>query len=118
MYRAQVDAFERALPAPLRDHKIMNIEFGTVDAFQGREKDAVIVSLVGSDPKRVAFFQEVRRLNVAISRTRELLVLIGNLEELGRHPRVGAVPNAVFDLNRLLQAAIVNGSASSGVFHA
>lgn len=67
MYRAQVDALERALPAPLRTHKIMKIEFGTVDAFQGREKDAVIVSVVGSDPKRVAFFQDVCRLNVAIS---------------------------------------------------
>jgi superfamily I DNA and/or RNA helicase len=96
----------------------MNVEFGTVDAFQGREKDAVIISLVGTDPNRMTFFQDFRRINVALSRARELLVIVGCADTLGQRKTVGSVPNAVFDLNRLLQQSIAKGTASSEVFHA
>ncbi|KAK2628260.1 hypothetical protein QTJ16_002906 [Diplocarpon rosae] len=59
------------------------IELGSVDGFQGREKEAVIVSLVRSNPeKEVGFLGEKRRLNVAMTRPRRSLVVIGDSETL------------------------------------
>ncbi len=118
MYRAQVEALDRAIPLTLKEHSILKIETGTVDAFQGREKDAIIVSLVGTDPSRVSFFQDFRRINVALSRAKELLIIVGNIDVLGRRRRVGPMKNAVYDLNVLLQQAIRDGKATREVFNA
>jgi len=118
MYRAQVEAFDRAIPIALKEHPILKIETGTVDAFQGREKDAIIVSLVGTDPNRVSFFQDFRRINVALSRAKELLIIVGNIDVLGKRRRVGPVKNAVYDLNLLVQQAIEEGKATREVFSA
>ncbi|KAG8691523.1 hypothetical protein FRC11_002113 [Ceratobasidium sp. 423] len=55
------------------------LEIGTVDGMQGREKDAVILSLVRSNDKReVGFLKEKRRLNVAMTRPRRHLCVIGD----------------------------------------
>ncbi|CAN6649494.1 DNA polymerase alpha-associated DNA helicase A [Trichomonascus vanleenenianus] len=57
------------------------IEISTVDGFQGREKNAIIMSLVRSNDKReVGFLADKRRLNVAITRPRMHLCVIGNME--------------------------------------
>jgi len=60
------------------------IELATVDSFQGREKEAVIVSLVRSNSERegVGFLGEKRRLNVAMTRPRRSLTVIGDSETL------------------------------------
>ncbi|KAJ5032383.1 uncharacterized protein L3040_008988 [Drepanopeziza brunnea f. sp. 'multigermtubi'] len=59
------------------------IELGSVDGFQGREKEAVIVSLVRSNSdKEVGFLGEKRRLNVAMTRPKRSLVVIGDSETL------------------------------------
>lgn len=55
------------------------LEIGTVDGMQGREKDAVIISLVRSNDKReVGFLKEKRRLNVAMTRARKHLCIVGD----------------------------------------
>ncbi|CAE6428013.1 unnamed protein product [Rhizoctonia solani] len=55
------------------------LEIGTVDGMQGREKDAVILSLVRSNDKReVGFLKEKRRLNVAMTRPRRHLCVVGD----------------------------------------
>lgn len=57
----------------------MSIEINTVDAFQGRETDIVFYSVVRSnDNGKLGFLKDVRRLNVAFSRARELLVVVGD----------------------------------------
>lgn len=57
----------------------MTVEINTVDAFQGRETDIVFYSIVRSNEKgNLGFLSDVRRLNVAFSRARQLLVVVGD----------------------------------------
>ncbi|CAG7555454.1 unnamed protein product [Fusarium equiseti] len=74
-YNAQL-----AVLAALKD-KFPGIELGSVDGFQGREKEAVIVSLVRSNSEgEVGFLGEKRRLNVAMTRPKRSLTVIGDSE--------------------------------------
>ncbi|KAG8995697.1 hypothetical protein FRB94_008851 [Tulasnella sp. JGI-2019a] len=73
-YQAQVTA----LTSLLRP-KMPEIEIGSVDGMQGREKEAVVLSLVRSNDKReVGFLKEKRRLNVAMTRARRHLCIVGD----------------------------------------
>ena len=61
------------------------VELGSVDGFQGREKEAVVLSLVRSNAKmEVGFLAEKRRLNVAMTRPRRHLCVIGDAETVGK----------------------------------
>lgn len=72
-YQAQVSLLSAALTS------IPGLEIGTVDGVQGREKDAVVISLVRSNDKReVGFLKEKRRLNVAMTRARKQLCIVGD----------------------------------------
>jgi superfamily I DNA and/or RNA helicase len=63
------------------------VEVDTVDAFQGREKDAVLVSLVRSNPEgHVGFLTDLRRMNVALTRARRHLFVVGDSATLSGHP--------------------------------
>ena len=63
------------------------MEIDTVDAFQGREKDAVLVSLVRSNPDaQLGFLTDLRRMNVAMTRPRRHLFVVGDSATLGAHP--------------------------------
>lgn len=67
--------------------KVPDLEIGSVDGFQGREKEATIVSLVRSNPEaEVGFLSDTRRMNVALTRARRLLIVIGDSATLGQHP--------------------------------
>ncbi|KAH9962122.1 P-loop containing nucleoside triphosphate hydrolase protein [Russula dissimulans] len=74
-YQAQVallSSFLRSLYGP-------ELEIGTVDGMQGREKEAVVISLVRSNDKReVGFLKDERRLNVAMTRARRHLCVVGD----------------------------------------
>ncbi|KIY67465.1 P-loop containing nucleoside triphosphate hydrolase protein [Cylindrobasidium torrendii FP15055 ss-10] len=74
-YQAQVTL----LNSLLRPQHGPRLEIGTVDGMQGREKDTVIISMVRSNDKReVGFLKEKRRLNVAMTRARRHLCVVGD----------------------------------------
>ena len=79
-YQPQKAALRRQVSANTqRWQKLPDIEVNTVDAYQGRERDIIIYSVVRSNRKgKIGFLQDVRRLNVALSRARELLIIVGN----------------------------------------
>ncbi len=63
------------------------LEIDSVDGFQGREKEAVVISLVRSNPKgEIGFLGDIRRMNVAMTRARRKLLIVGDSATLGGHP--------------------------------
>ncbi|GIL23551.1 MAG: helicase [Bacteroidota bacterium] len=96
-YRAQVDQLNKlattsAILEPI--HKLITIH--TVDAFQGQERDAIIISFVRSNDKaEVGFLADIRRTNVAMTRARKKLIMIGDSATLAAHPFYEALLNYV-----------------------
>jgi len=75
-YAGQVAAAKEILPAEIR--------ISTIDSFQGQEKEIVIVSLVRSNSEAdIGFLKDYRRMNVAITRAREQLFIIGDSATVG-----------------------------------
>ena len=79
-YSAQVKLLREILDVP-------GLEIDSVDGFQGREKEAVVFSMVRSNPEGdVGFLADVRRTNVALTRARRKLIVIGDSATLANHP--------------------------------
>ncbi len=78
-YKDQIDVLEnKNLPEEL--------EIKTVDGFQGREKELIILSLVRSnDRNNIGFLQDLRRLNVSITRAKRKLIIVGDSDTVGSH---------------------------------
>lgn len=87
-YRAQVELLTKiaessAVLEPLKKMVTIN----TVDAFQGQERDVIAISFVRSNSKsEVGFLGDIRRTNVAMTRARKKLIMIGDSATLGSHP--------------------------------
>lgn len=63
------------------------VEVDSVDGFQGREKEAVVISLVRSNPEgEIGFLTDTRRMNVALTRARRKLLIVGDSATLAAHP--------------------------------
>ncbi len=77
----------------LREHAPdRDLEIDTVDGFQGREKEAVVISLVRSNREgEIGFLADTRRMNVALTRARRKLIVIGDSATLGGHPFYAAL---------------------------
>jgi ATP-dependent RNA/DNA helicase IGHMBP2 len=79
-YSAQVRLLRDMLP-------VADLEIDSVDGFQGREKEAVVLSLVRSNLEgEVGFLADVRRMNVALTRARRKLLVVGDSATLSNHP--------------------------------
>jgi ATP-dependent RNA/DNA helicase IGHMBP2 len=84
---AAYSAQARRLRDLLRVERAAGVEVGTVDGFQGREKEAVIVDLVRSnDSGELGFLANTRRMNVALTRARRFLLVVADSATLGDHP--------------------------------
>lgn len=87
-YRAQVQYLRRLIKQseyfkPLRSL----ISVNTVDGFQGQERDIILISLVrDNDDGHIGFLRDLRRMNVAITRARMKLIILGNVATMTRHP--------------------------------
>ena len=87
-YRAQV----QYLRSQLRKKEYFKpfrhlISVNTVDGFQGQERDIIVISLVRSnDQGQIGFLRDLRRMNVAITRARMKLIIIGDVQTMSRHP--------------------------------
>ncbi len=87
-YRAQV-RFLRRLVSRSRGLKPIRhrISVNTIDGFQGRERDIMLISLVRSNEQgQIGFLGDLRRMNVAMTRARMKLIIIGDAPTLGAHP--------------------------------
>ncbi len=87
-YGEQVKKINRLLQQELQ---LPHLQFrtGTVDKFQGMEMDVILVSMVRNTPKGgdIGFAKDYRRLNVALSRARELLMLVGSAEMFAKRAK-------------------------------
>ncbi len=65
---------------------LVDVEVNTVDGYQGREREVVVVSFVRSNRKgEIGFLEDLRRLNVTLTRAKRKLILIGDRETLSSH---------------------------------
>lgn len=77
-YRAQVELLQDEFP------QVKNVSVNTVDSFQGQERDVIYISLVRSNEKsEIGFLRDYRRMNVAMTRARKKLVIVGDSATLG-----------------------------------
>lgn len=82
LYAAQSWALNRRIQHP-------SVQISTVDAFQGNEKDVIILSTVRSNG--IGFTADPRRLNVAITRAKSQLIVVGNRQLLSSNPLWNAI---------------------------
>lgn len=85
-YAAQIEKFQKNYLNLINKAKttFKSFEIDTVDAFQGRETDIVLVNTVVTDPSQRNFLNDFRRINVSMSRARDKLFIFGNPNTLSR----------------------------------
>ena len=87
-YRAQVQYLRRQLKKRefFKPYRSL-ISVNTVDGFQGQERDIILISLVrANDEGQIGFLRDLRRMNVAITRARMKLIILGDASTMTRHP--------------------------------
>ena len=87
-YRAQVQYLRRLLKKKefFKPYRSL-ISVNTVDGFQGQERDIILISLVrANDEGQIGFLRDLRRMNVAITRARMKLIILGDASTMTRHP--------------------------------
>jgi superfamily I DNA and/or RNA helicase len=87
-YRAQVQYLRRLVKKRdfFKPYRSL-ISVNTVDGFQGQERDIILISLVrANDEGQIGFLRDLRRMNVAITRARMKLIILGDASTMTRHP--------------------------------
>lgn len=102
-YRAQVDLLRRRLGSVVGSSAVVELNVGTVDSFQGGERDVILYGFTRSNGNGgVGFLDELRRANVAFTRAKNQLVLVGDLATL-----TGATNTGFRELARSLRDHVV-----------
>lgn len=87
-YRAQVQLLRRLIKKKefFKPYRGL-ISVNTVDGFQGQERDIIVISLVRANADgQIGFLSDLRRMNVAITRARMKLIILGDVQTMTRHP--------------------------------
>jgi superfamily I DNA and/or RNA helicase len=88
-YKAQVSLLQDLFDEKYQDSETLptKVAINTVDSFQGQERDIIYISMVRSNEKgEIGFLADTRRMNVAMTRARKKLVIIGDSATIGTHP--------------------------------
>lgn len=98
----------------LQPHLYQNIEIASVDAFQGREKDVIIISCVRSnDHSGIGFLNDPRRLNVALTRAKYGMIIVGDPKVLSKHQLWNDLLNFYKDKKVLVEGSLISLKESS-----
>jgi hypothetical protein len=109
MYKDQAERLREALPPTDR-----RLQVGTVDAFEGREEDAVVISLVRSNERgEIGFLRLPNRLNVAVSRARRWVAVVGDRSTLAQDPLFAGLIEAAARDGGVVPAAGLAGRSRS-----
>ena len=87
-YKEQINVLKDLLPhSPVLQAYGDKISINTIDSFQGQERDIVYISMTRSNTdNRIGFLSDIRRMNVAMTRARKKLVVIGDSATLSQSP--------------------------------
>ena len=87
-YRHQVEILKEAVQSsPELQEVIQAVSVNTIDSFQGQERDAVFISMTRSNAEStIGFLSDVRRMNVAMTRARKKLVVVGDSATISQSP--------------------------------
>ena len=98
-YRAQINYLQDKVEHTPRLHELLKkrqLSIGTVDSFQGQERDIICMSLVRSNERgEIGFLADVRRMNVAMTRARRKLIIVGDSATLSLNPFFAELLNYV-----------------------
>ena len=93
-----------------------SVEVGTIDSYQGSEREVVLVSLVRANKnQRLGIFDDMRRMNVAITRARRLCVLIGESDTFRGKKEYGVLVDLLKDNGRLVDLSNFNTIFNSDI---
>ncbi|KYG72659.1 AAA domain-containing protein [Roseivirga spongicola] len=118
-YKSQVALIKTELEASAK-HSLSNIEVATLDSFQGMEFDIIVFSFTRSaspdqEKKKVGFLDDARRLNVAFSRAKKKLILIGNSRTLTQQ---SSHYDGLFPFTKLFQKLVeLSNDENIGAFY-
>ncbi|KAG5520119.1 hypothetical protein PMAC_001195 [Pneumocystis sp. 'macacae'] len=91
-YKQQLSKIKELFIEKYGDFILGNIDFNTIDGFQGQEKDIIILSCVRSSGniknvvfKGIGFLSDIRRMNVSLTRARSSMIILGNAKTLSGH---------------------------------
>jgi serine/threonine protein kinase/superfamily I DNA/RNA helicase len=100
-YSAQVRLLERSIDRSQNSFPRLDVKCSTIDTVQGREADVVIFSVTRSNAtEKAGFLAEFARINVALSRAREALVIVGDDEFVRRVPGAEPLRRALLHIER------------------
>jgi tRNA A-37 threonylcarbamoyl transferase component Bud32 len=115
-YRGQADKLQAELKGAEKRWKHLSMKAATVDSFQGREADVVIYSLVRTGDAERKFLADGRRFNVALSRAKSLLVMVGDRTGARGTGRLRQLLELIPEENQLSLASIApSGSLGSAL---
>jgi superfamily I DNA and/or RNA helicase len=86
-YKEQTSLIKRTIEEDSVLQEFVNIDVDTIDSFQGQERDLIYILLVRSNAKgEIGFLNDYRRMNVAMTRAKKKLVIIGDSATIGNDP--------------------------------